>query len=91
MKHSKKKVEGFLERKEALKNANACKFVDEIIDYSLSKYRRKDLAKDDILDALTAAFTARQGSKYGFVYVPDEPEIDSEGLEIQMVYFISTG
>jgi predicted RNase H-like nuclease len=89
MKYSKKKVEGFLERKEALKNANACKFVDEIIEYSLSKYRRKDLAKDDILDALAAALTAVQGSKYGFVYVPYEPEIDSIGLKIQMIYFNS--
>ncbi|MDM7918298.1 MAG: DUF429 domain-containing protein [Methanosarcina sp.] len=88
MKYSKKKVEGFLERKEALKNA-ACKFVDEIIEYSLSKYRRKDLAKDDILDALAAALTAEQGSKQGFVYVPDEPEIDSRGLKIQMIYFSS--
>ena len=31
MKFSKKKVEGFLERKEALNNV--CKFVDEIIEY----------------------------------------------------------
>lgn len=89
MKHSKKKVEGYLERKETLNNV--CKLADEIIEYSLLKYRRKDLTKDDVLDALAAALTAKQGSKYGFVYVPDEPEIDSEGLKIQMVYFSSYG
>lgn len=85
MKYSKKEVEGFLERKKALNSV--CKCVDKIIDYSLLKYRRKDLAKDDVLDALAAALTAKQGSKYGFVYVPDKPEIDSSGLKIQMIFF----
>jgi predicted RNase H-like nuclease len=87
MKYSKKKAEGFLEREETL--SNVCKCVDEIIGYSLSEYRRKDLSKDDILDALASALTAKKGSKYGFVYVPCEPEIDSRGLKIQMVYFSS--
>jgi predicted RNase H-like nuclease len=87
MKHSKKKVAGFLERKEAL--GKVCTFVDELIECALSKYRRKDLAKDDILDALAAALTAKLGSEYGFVYVPDDPEADCKGLKIQMVYFSS--
>ena len=43
MKCSKKKVEGFLERKEAL--GKVCT-TDEIIKHSLSKYRRKYLAKN---------------------------------------------
>lgn len=85
MKYSKKKIEGFFERKEALNNA--CKCVDEIIEYSFSRYKRRDLAKDDILDALAAALTARKGSRHGFVYIPDEPETDSMGLKIQMIYF----
>lgn len=84
MKHPKKKVEGFLERKEAL--GSICAFSDEIVGYALSSYRRKDLAKDDILDALAAALTAKIGSRYGFVYVPHEPETDSKGLKIQMLY-----
>ena len=84
MKFPKKKVEGFLERKEAL--GNVCTFADEVVEYALSKYRRKDLAKDDILDALAAALTAKMGSMYGFTYVPHEPETDSKGLKIQMVY-----
>lgn len=83
VKHSKKKPEGFLERKEIL--ASVWKCADEVIEYSLSKYRRKDLAKDDILDALAAALTAKKGSDYGFVYVPDEPETDSRGLKIQLI------
>ncbi|AKB18374.1 MULTISPECIES: DUF429 domain-containing protein [unclassified Methanosarcina] len=84
MKYPKKKAEGFLERREAL--GNFCPFADEVIEYALAKYRRKDLAKDDILDALAAALTAKMGNIYGFVYVPHEPETDSKGLKIQMIY-----
>ena len=85
MKYSKKKIEGFFERKEALNNV--CKCVDEIIEYSFSRYKRRDLAKDDILDALAASLTARKGSSHGFVYIPNEPETDGRGLKIQMIYF----
>lgn len=99
--HSKKKEEGFLERKEVLKKLGtilkkvepladgtfACEVpVDELIETALSRYRRKDLAKDDILDALVAVFTAKLGHRYGFEYVPVEPETDAEGLRIQLVY-----
>lgn len=84
MKYSKKKVEGFLERKDALNNV--CTFTDEIIEYVLSTYRRRDIAKDDILDALAAALTAKIGSRYGFTYIPQKPETDSEGLKIQIAY-----
>ncbi|AKB24868.1 hypothetical protein MSMTP_1399 [Methanosarcina sp. MTP4] len=106
MKYSKKKEEGFLERKEVLKKiektlknigpladktfSGEVPFyevpVDEIIETALSRYRRKDLAKDDILDALVAAFTAKIGHRYGFEYVPPEPDTDAEGLKIQLVY-----
>jgi len=101
MEYSKKKEEGFLERKKVLKKIGIilkkagpladgtfeCEAaVDEIIETALSKYRRKDVARDDILDALVAAFTAKLGHGYGFEYVPGEPEIDAEGLRIQLVY-----
>lgn len=86
MKYSKKSPEGFLERKKAL--WKVCPLTDEIIETSLSKYRRNEVAKDDILDSLAAAVTAKMGSKYGFKYVPSEPEIDSKGLKIQLVYCV---
>lgn len=101
MKYSKKKEEGFLERKEVLKKIEKIlkkigpladetseykALVDEIIETAISRYRRKDVARDDILDALVAAFTARIGHGYGFEYVPAEPEMDAEGLRIQLVY-----
>ncbi|WP_440945129.1 DUF429 domain-containing protein [Methanosarcina sp. T3] len=84
MKYSKKKDEGFLERKETLDKV--CPFADELLEHALSKYRRKDLAKDDILDSLAAALTAKMGSIYGFTYVPSKPETDGKRLKIQMVY-----
>jgi len=55
-------------------------------DMPVLKYRRKDLAKDDILDAFAAVLTARMGSIYGFTCVPYKPETDVKGLKIQMVY-----
>lgn len=86
MEFSKKSPDGFLERIKALRTV--CRLTDEIVEAALSKYRRKEVAKDDILDALAAAITAKIGCEDGFEYVPNEPETDSEGLKIQMVYCI---
>lgn len=86
MKNSKKSEEGFLERKQILEKTYPS--TDELIKAALSNYRRKDLAKDDILDALVTALTAKMGFKYGFQYVPCKPEIDSKGLKLQMVYYL---
>ena len=86
MKYSKKSHDGFLERKETFKNIYL--FTDKIIEAALSEYRRKEVAKDDILDALVAAITAKMGYIYGFEFVPREPETDINGLKIQMVYCI---
>jgi predicted RNase H-like nuclease len=86
MRYSKKNHDGFSERMRALKRV--CPAADKIADSALSKYRRKEVAKDDVLDALAAAVTAKMGQRYGFQYVPCEPEKDSEGLSIQMVFCI---
>ena len=61
MKYSKKTLEGFLERKEGLRPFFP--FVDELVETALLKYKRQELAKDDILDALAAAITAKLGYK----------------------------
>jgi predicted RNase H-like nuclease len=84
MKFSKKNPDGFFERIEAL--ISVCQLTDEIVRAAISKYRRKEVAKDDILDALAAAITAKMGCEDGFEYVPCEPETDGKGLKIQMVY-----
>jgi len=85
MEYSKKSIYGFLERIKALRDF--CKSTDEIVKAAISKYRRKEVAKDDILDALAAAITAKFGSEEGFEYVPGKPETDIKGLKIQMVYY----
>ncbi len=45
-----------------------------------------EVAKDDILNALVAAITAKIGYIYGFEFLPQEPETDIKGLKMQMVY-----
>jgi predicted RNase H-like nuclease len=86
MKYSKKNSDGFFERKEILKPI--CSVTDEIVETALSRYKRKELAKDDILDALVSAVTAKLGYNYGFEYIPCEAETDDKGLKIQMFYYI---
>jgi len=86
MRYTKKSPDGFSERMKALKNI--CLAADKITDSALSKYRRKEVAKDDVLDALAAAVTSKIGQRYGFQYVPCEPEKDSEGLSIQMAFCV---
>lgn len=86
VRYSKKDNKGFLERKEVLKSVFP--FTEEIVEIALSRYRRKELSKDDILDALVLAITAKLGYIYGFEYVPCEAETDSKGLNIQILYYI---
>ena len=57
-----------------------------IYKQALNEFRRKCVAKDDILDALVAAVTARCG--YGRLKtIPESPAVDSNGLAMEMVYF----
>ncbi|MBW2039536.1 MAG: DUF429 domain-containing protein [Deltaproteobacteria bacterium] len=83
MKHSKKKREGLLERTKVLQSLYPR--TDDIIRYALSAYRRNEVAKDDILDALSAAVTAMRGVQR-LVSIPKAPEFDSQGLRMEMVY-----
>jgi len=84
MEHSKKENEGFNERKKLLQEI--CTFTDEIVQNALSKYRRKDVARDDILDALVASVTAKLSFQRGLKSIPEIPEKDSQGLPMQIVY-----
>lgn len=83
MQHSKKTREGYLERMEVLRSVYPR--TDELLTDALAKCRRKDVARDDILDALSAAVTATVG-KEKLVSLPEPPERDSRGLPMQMVY-----
>lgn len=84
MEYSKKEREGFNERKKLLQGI--CIFTDEIVQRALSKYRRKDVARDDILDALVASVTAKLSFQRGLKSIPKSPEKDSRGLPMQIVY-----
>jgi predicted RNase H-like nuclease len=83
MKHKKKKPEGRLERTQVLKSI--CPQTDDIIKHTLSTYRRNKVARDDILDAISAAVTAMVGIQR-LVSIPEAPEFDSHGLRMEMVY-----
>lgn len=83
MKYSKRKSEGFNERLKVIKKINArC---DELVNETL-KHKGFGVSRDDILDALCAAVTA----KYGFnelKTLPEAPEHDIFGLPMEMVYY----
>ncbi|MDD2665655.1 MAG: DUF429 domain-containing protein [Methanocellales archaeon] len=83
MQHSKKKPEGQSERKQILQAIYPC--TEDIIEHALSTYRRKDVKIDDILDALSAAVTARVGINK-LESIPKKSESDSKGLKMEMIY-----
>ena len=84
MKHAKKKREGLLERMELL--SLIYPQTTELMEYTLNEYKRKDVARDDILDALAGAITARLG-KQGLMSISQTPEFDVRGLRMEMVYY----
>jgi len=51
----------------------------------MSKFLRKDLAKDDILDALVLALTAAYPSEK-LVTFPPNPPYDEKQLRMEIVY-----
>lgn len=59
--------------------------VQEVFDVALSKWRRREVARDDILDAMAAGVTAI-GYPDELATIPETPEIDSSGLWMEMVY-----
>ncbi len=82
MRHSKKTEEGFCERRKVLHSIYPC--TSDIIQCALSKWKGQ-VAKDDVLDALSAAITAAAGGE-NLTSIPERPELDSRGLRMEMVY-----
>ncbi|MTI68107.1 MAG: DUF429 domain-containing protein [Firmicutes bacterium] len=76
--HSKRKKEGFKERKEIF--CSIYPKSNEIIEWTLKRYLRKEVQRDDILDALCLALNAAIGSEIGFKTVPQIEEVDKKGL-----------
>ena len=80
----KKDERGIQERKEVL--TSVYPYCVDIFNYAVEKYLRKEVAKDDILDALVAAVTASK-ERQGLSTIPDNPKVDSKGLPMEMVYY----
>lgn len=83
MRYSKKQSEGLLDRTQVLRAIYPQ--TTDIIGHALSTYKRKEVARDDIVDALSAAVTAMIGVQ-GLVSIPQTPELDNRGLRMEMVY-----
>jgi len=83
MVHNKKTETGFQERLSLLKDVMAN--IEQIVDEALKSLRRKDVAKDDILDAIALAVTAASPSET-IMTIPENPEMDLKGLPMEIVY-----
>jgi len=78
----KKKPEGATERLDIL-----MKFLPNAKDCYVKArqtYKRKDVAADDVLDAMVGAVTARFFPR--IATLPESPTRDEEGLAMEMVY-----
>ena len=83
MEHNKKKAEGFYERKKIL--SRICNNTDTIIYDALNHFPRKEVAKDDVLDAFVGVVTA----KYFFdslATLPATLEFDEMNLPMEVVF-----
>lgn len=83
MQYAKKRNEGLSERLQLLQSIYPQ--TADIVNHALSTYKRKDVARDDILDTLAAAVTGLMG-RQNLVSIPQEPEFDERGLRMEMVY-----
>jgi len=83
MKHSKKTKKGFSERMQLLESVYP--HTNDMVDHAISTYRRNEVARDDILDALSAAVTAIVGVQ-SLISIPETVEFDSQGLRMEMLY-----
>ena len=83
MVHYKKKGRGFSERLKLLKSVNPA--AERIANFAINGFLRKDLARDDILDAIVLAVSASAGVD-SLVSIPDNPARDAMGLPMEITY-----
>ena len=92
MRFRKQKREGERERLRVLQGIEP--LTQAIYDCATETYRRKQVARDDILDSLVAAVTAKLGigcsDSYQLRTLPECPPNDCEGLPMEMVYVVRT-
>jgi predicted RNase H-like nuclease len=80
---SKKTDKGYVERQNILQHLFP--ETEDIAKSALEKFRRKDIAKDDILDAIVLAVTASSPPET-IVTVPETPPKDDHKLSMEIVY-----
>ena len=86
MRMNKKRQGGIAERLSVLQRLEPR--TEAIYQSAVNKYLRQEVARDDILDALVNAVTAKLGYQEGYNLktLPDRPPKDSKGLPMEMVY-----
>jgi predicted RNase H-like nuclease len=83
LQYHKRQEKGYQERLEILQSIYPpAQTIVESANYS-----QKEVKRDDILDALAAAVTAKIGFD-NLSCLPPQPEIDAHGLPMEMVYFL---
>ncbi|MFW5785072.1 MAG: DUF429 domain-containing protein [Chitinispirillaceae bacterium] len=80
--YAKNSPAGFGERLSILKSV--LPDAQTVVEYSMNRFRRKDVARDDILDALVLAVSALNGPAK-LSSLPKRPEYDSSGLRMEIV------
>jgi predicted RNase H-like nuclease len=88
MKYNKNSKLGFQERRNEL--IKRFPQTDNVIKHSLKRYRRKDVKKDDILDALVNAITAKLGHQF-LVAMPKNFDYDLKGIPMAIWYYKPNG
>ena len=90
MRVNKKRQVGIEERLSVLQHLEPR--TESIYKCAETKYLRRKVARDDILDALVAAIAAKLAYQDGFQLktLPDCPPTDSKGLPMEMVYVEAT-
>ncbi len=83
MEHNKKTEEGFRERIELLKRFRPS--AEREIEDMLRQFKRKEVARDDAVDAIAAAVTAAAPAA-ALRTLPPQPHEDRAGLPMEMVY-----
>lgn len=83
MQFNKKQSPGFTERFVTLQHY--CAATEDIVTAALAQYPRKQLARDDVLDALVLAISAKLGSNT-LKTIPSQPPMDLCGMRMEIVY-----
>ena len=81
-KNNKTLLSGYTERRNIL--AKIYPKTEEIINYSIENFQRKELKMHNVLDALCLALNGINGLKYGFIKIPSDLEYDNFGIRMQI-------